>query len=285
MYYDIDRILREELEAVTFLLEKLEKVREQNTDTLEKKPGKKESVYYRRFYSSDETGAPRRNSERLGNERHPKVIEIKQKMYNEELYNHLQEAKEFLERSIGIYKGYDIDTIDNALTETYRDHTGLVNKDPVNMTAAEWSRRPYMQNDFPFQNGRNLTSDGTRVRSKSEIILYDQLTFLGIPFRNDVPIPLMDENGVVIHKDADFQIGVLQKRKPVVEHLGLLVDAKYLNKAMSKVQLYIKNGYVLNETLFLTADDRDNRINAYATMQLFRKLILPMTTMKKVDDD
>ena len=281
MYYDIDRILREELEAVTFLLEKLEKVREQNTDTLEKKPGKKESVYYRRFYSSDETGAPRRNSERLGNERHPKVIEIKQKMYNEELYNHLQEAKEFLERSIGIYKGYDIDTIDAKLHAVYRDTTGLVNKDPILMSNEEWSRKPYIRNSYPLDKSSNIACDGQPVRSKGEVILYDQLVFLGIPFWCDAEVHLRDETGAVIRKDADVLIGTVHGKKPIVEHLGMILDDEYLEKSWKKIQLYVRNGYTLNETLFITADDRDNKTNAYAMMQLLKKMILPKVHGKK----
>ena len=122
-----------------------------------------------------------------------------------------------------------------------------------------------------------MNSKGERVRSKSEVILHDQLTFLGIPFQSDVDISLIDESGAKIHKDADYLIGTIHGKKPVLEHLGMLSNQEYRDKAMKKLELYINNGYTLNKDLFLTADNRDGKINAYATMQLLRRMILPKT--------
>lgn len=275
MYYDIDSILREELEAVNYLLDNLEV--QDDGSMLMVRPCKKEFTYHRRFVVVGEDGERQRHSEKLGNERHPKVIEMKQQKFNQTLKRLLEEAKSFLEDTIGKYKGYDMDVVEEALPAVYRDTTGLVNKDPVLMTAEEWSRRPYKRNRYPYGPEANVNSKGERVRSKSEVILHDQLTFLGIPFQSDVDISLIDESGAKIHKDADYLIGTIHGKKPVLEHLGMLSNQEYRDKAMKKLELYINNGYTLNKDLFLTADNRDGKINAYATMQLLRRMILPKT--------
>ena len=57
----------------------------------------------------------------------------------------------------------------------------------------------------------------------------------------------------------------------------MLSHQEYRDKAIKKLELYINNGYTLNKDLFLTADNRDGKINAYATMQLLRRMILPKT--------
>lgn len=280
MYYDINEILKEELEAVNYMLSRAEKFTGKQEKMMTSRT-KKETVYHRRFVVVDKDGNKRRHSEKIGNAQHPRVIEIKQNHYNAKLKEKLQKAKEALEAMIGIYEGYDIDTVDEELYEVYRDYTGLVNKDPIFMSAQEWSRRPYIRNRYPFGEGSNVASDGERLRSKSEVIIYDQLSFLGIQFQSDVEVYLKDETGAEIHKDADFVIGVVHGRKPILEHLGKLLDPEYMDKSMKKLQLYIRNGYTLNKDLFLTADDAHGKLNAYVTMQLIRTMILPKTTTRR----
>ena len=219
MHYDIDEILREERDAVEFLLRKMEIMEERKNhieEKLEIKPGKMETTYHRRYKTVDQNGKVFRPSEALGNEREPRVIEIKQKHYNAMLKKKLEEAKAFLDENIGKYKGYDIDTVDEALPEVYRDKTGLVNKDPILMSATEWSRKPYVRNAFPYGNGKNVASDETQVRSKGEIIIYDQLLFVGLPFRSDAQVSLKDRSGLLIEKDADFVFFDVGERDPIL---------------------------------------------------------------------
>lgn len=113
MYYDIDSILREELEAVNYLLDNLEV--QDDGSMLMVRPCKKEFTYHRRVAVVGEDGELHRHSEKLGNERHPKVIEIKQQKYNQTFRKLLEEAKAFLEENIGKYKGYDMDTVEDAM--------------------------------------------------------------------------------------------------------------------------------------------------------------------------
>lgn len=280
MYYDIDQILREELAAVNYLLDRIGNPPQKQEEMMLSTKGKG-ITYYRRFTTEDQDGKKYRPSEKLGDERNAMVIEIKQNHYNAKLRELLLKAKKFLERSIGKYKGYDIDTVDEALPEVYRDNTGLVNKDPILMSNEEWSRKPYIRNSYPLDKSSNIACDGQPVRSKGEVILYDQLVFLGIPFWCDAEVHLRDETGAVIRKDADVLIGTVHGKKPIVEHLGMILDDEYLEKSWKKIQLYVRNGYTLNETLFITADDRDNKTNAYAMMQLLKKMILPKVHGKK----
>jgi exodeoxyribonuclease V alpha subunit len=85
------------------------------------------------------------------------------------------------------------------------------------------------------------TSDGTSVRSKSEVIVYDVLTALDLAVEYEVPLLNKDGNP----KDfrlPDFTVHH-QGKTWFWEHLGLLSKATYQNEWELKEQWYRENGY------------------------------------------
>ncbi|MBX4899123.1 AAA family ATPase [Rhizobium bangladeshense] len=86
------------------------------------------------------------------------------------------------------------------------------------------------------------TSDGTLVRSKSEVIVYDVLTALGLSVQYELPLLNKDGNP----KDfrlPDFTIHY-QGRVWYWEHLGMLDKATYRADWEQKKQWYGTNGYL-----------------------------------------
>ena len=85
------------------------------------------------------------------------------------------------------------------------------------------------------------TSDGTPVRSKSEVIVYDILTSLGLSVQYETP--LMNKDGDL--KDfrlPDFTVHY-QGRTWYWEHLGMLDKASYKSDWELKRDWYKKNHY------------------------------------------
>ena len=269
--FNVEDVMRSELRFIENLLELLDKggageMPEVKMYRVTTKNGSK--------YDVKISQGGRRISKRIGGDRSTEVIKIKQAKYEQELYRRLLNNKRVLEEALKNWEEYDADVIDEAIPETYRDNTGLVNKNPMN-PYDKWQRTPHKRNGYDLPEDSNTTSDGTKVRSKSEVILYDLLTYLGIPFKYEVDVNLRNENNERVYKNADFVIPSMGEKDIVIEHLGLITDELYFENAMHKIRLYIMNGYKLNENLFLTADDGNGKINAYTSKELFEKMILP----------
>lgn len=94
-----------------------------------------------------------------------------------------------------------------------------------------------------------VTEKGEKVRSKSEMIIADTLHRAGIPYRYECPLHLSGY-GVVYPDFTALNIG---KRKEVYwEHLGMMDDPIYMEKALRKIDTYERNGIVLGKNLIVT---------------------------------
>lgn len=221
-----------------------------------------------------------RDSVRLGGEDDPEVIRIKQMKYNVELLDVLKRDRKLLEKLVGHFIPYDPDTIDNRLKPLYRDHTGLVNKVPGILSAEEWNRIYSKRNSYSLPDDCNITTDGTKARSKSELVIYMIIDGYHIVFKFDVEITLKNDIGQTVTVCPDFIILCDDGSIIIIEHLGLLNNAKYEENVIKKIHLYLINGFKLNETLFLTADDANGKINAQAVDDLIRNMVLPKAKIR-----
>ena len=50
----------------------------------------------------------------------------------------------------------------------------------------------------------------------------------------------------------------------------MLTDDNYFENAMHKIRMYIRNGFVLNDTLLLTADDVNGKIDSYSITRMLK---------------
>ena len=96
------------------------------------------------------------------------------------------------------------------------------------------------------------------VRSKSEKIIADLLYRKGIPYHYEPELILRD--GTKIY--PDFAVLNLKHRKTIYwEHLGMMEDPEYSEKAVRKISAYIKNGIFPGEQLILTAETKEFPVN------------------------
>ena len=117
-----------------------------------------------------------------------------------------------------------------------------------------WEEFAFQGNEIEESVPVLLTEKGERVRSKSEMIIADLLYSEGIPYRYEYPLYL-DGYGKVY---PDFTILNIPKRKEMYwEHLGMMDDTNYVEKALRKIACYEKSGIVIGDNLILTWETKN----------------------------
>ena len=269
MYYDMNKIVADELSVVKTILASIDKDDASNIGSLCGNVTAKGMIYHIRRH---ENGM--RKNILLGDDYADEVIRIKQQAYNKEFATILEHNKKLLEKVDGKFKPYDAESIDSNLRAIYRDNTGMVNKNPGFMSSDEWLKQQY-SSTLPTAEKTHITADGKTARSKSELVIHNILTQLGIPFKNDVDINLRTETGEKVYKNADFVMPGKHGEYIILEHFGMLDSEDYLLRAIHKIRIYGLNGYTLNDRLFISMDGFNVSLNAQALRDMIEKLILP----------
>ena len=109
------------------------------------------------------------------------------------------------------------------------------------------------------------------MRSKSEVIIADTLTSMGVPYRYECG--LMLEDGRMIF--PDFTILRMSDRKILyLEHLGMMDDMQYSLSAVDRINLYEKNGYFPGDKLFLTFESSRRPIDRRILKEMCNRFFL-----------
>ena len=112
-----------------------------------------------------------------------------------------------------------------------------------------WMDRDYEKMGFGEGEPAYDTDVGARVRSKSEALISNILERHEVPQLYEVPLELKGYGKV----RPDFLVlNVRTRQEYVWEHLGMLDDLAYLEKAMKKIEAYIANGYIPGINLIIT---------------------------------
>lgn len=164
------------------------------------------------------------------------------------LYTGLTRSKEKL---ILLAEGCDLSWLFNysksEASETARRNTHLFK------TQIRESRH-----DIPFvQNLIHRTKQGIYVRSKSEVIVANLLHDAGIDFEYERRFDT--ETGWRL---PDFSIPTRSDELIILEHLGMLHKPSYREEWGRKTEFYKKNGYTLNDNLFVTTEDENGAIDS-----------------------
>lgn len=117
------------------------------------------------------------------------------------------------------------------------------------------------------------TMSGIYVRSKSEMIIANELTAYGIAFSYEPKMSFLTASGRKIY--PDFVIQCPDGYIFVWEHWGLLSDIDYCTNQVGKLNAYHENGFTIGQNLLITADDNKGGFNAQVVKQHIKNLILP----------
>ena len=133
----------------------------------------------------------------------------------------------------------------------------------------QWSAQIYSGKDFAEGQAEIYTEKKERVRSKSEKIIADMLYHKNIPYKYECPINLKGLGMIY----PDFTCLRLTDRKTILwEHLGMMTDPIYCQKAMKKIDIYSKNGFIQGRDIIYTFESEKYSLNTMSVEKLINQI-------------
>ena len=213
------------------------------------KHGKGYQYYYRKD-PSEKSGTYISSSENKD------IIPLVQKQYDKYIKDAAEKQLKVINRFL---KEYNTDKLKEIYTLLPDGRKTLIS--PVELPDAEymqkWLSFKYDKMGFPEEAPEHFSSNGERVRSKSEVIISDALIKYGIPYRYECPLKL---GNTIVH--PDFTILRLADREVLYwEHLGMMDNIDYCQKAVKKLRLYEANNIFPSSNLIVTMETSSSPIN------------------------
>lgn len=152
--------------------------------------------------------------------------------------------------------------------------------------AKRWLEIPYEPNPkFPEKKDQK-TANGEWVRSKSEVIIADNLKMLGIPYKYEAPVKIPGtSDGDAFHAMVespptliypDFTCLNVRRRKLVyIEHFGIMDSPEYRDKEFFwKLRNYENAGIIQGKNFIMTFEDDEHTFNFSNYRQAIEELLL-----------
>ncbi len=113
----------------------------------------------------------------------------------------------------------------------------------------EWISKPYEHMNFDEDSDEFYSTSGTRVRSKSEVIIANMLEQYNIPYKYEYPIIL---NGNHLARPDFTCLNIKTRQLLIWEHLGMMDNPDYADRNIRKLSLYEKSGYIVGKNMIVT---------------------------------
>lgn len=210
----------------------------------------------------------------VGNDNKSIVKSIKEERFLALSLQTIENNIEIAERFLNSYKGTSIDEINNMLPKSYR--LSAINNCYQSDFAKEWKEKAEAhKSKFPIIHPERLTQptiDGKMVRSKSEAMIYNQLTVDGYTFVYELPIEV---NGRILYPDFAILSEIDYKTVILIEHQGMMDDFQYRTNAENREYIYWKNDYLPGRDVFFTYDDMHGRLDIGPVMDILKTKVRP----------
>lgn len=207
--------------------------------------------YYHRKDTGDSNGIYLRKSEK------ELVCKLAQKEYDQKVLRAIEKELEVVEKCLASYSLRGAEAIYENLHET-RKEIVIPILEPQEQYVRNWESVIYQGKGFDENVPEYYTAKKERVRSKSELIIADLLAREGVPYRYEYPLHLKGFGQIY----PDFMVLNVAKRKEFYwEHLGMMDDPTYAEKAIQKITMYEQNGIYPGEQLILTHETRKNPLS------------------------
>ena len=201
---------------------------------------------YVRFYNVTAKGS--KNGKYINSKAADLVRQLAQKEYDNEVLEKISKELYCLDLYENAVKKGTFENVYDTLSEIRKE---LIQ--PIYLSDEDfiknWLDRKYEKMGFADGEPAYDTVVGTRVRSKSEALISNSLERWEVPQLYEVPLILKGYGKV----RPDFMVlNVRTRQEYIWEHLGMLDDPVYLEKAMKKIEAYIANGYIPGINLIIT---------------------------------
>ena len=134
-----------------------------------------------------------------------------------------------------------------------------------------WIEEPYERLGFDKNDKSSFYSDrGERMRSKSEVLIANELNRRGVPYKYECPVTTVDGKSLY----PDFTIlDVKNRREKYWEHLGKMGDMSYVARNIWKIDEYKKMNILLGLDLFLTYENETNSIRTVDIVRTIEAIV------------
>ncbi len=220
-------------------------------------PGKKKYYYYVKRPGS-------KNYRYLGLSGQQEVAKVREARF-------LKEAIRRVDRNIALMKSlrdgflpFDASSVSESLPKIYRNEVPPVSELYTREGKIWMSRRLEFQKGFPEnypERKRHTTSDGVKVKTISELVVYERFKAAGLFQIYELPLPPADY-GPALYPDFTILSPVDMKSEIIVEFAGRMDRQDYREDFAKRVGRYIASGFIPGVNLFFIFGDNDGNIDS-----------------------
>lgn len=211
----------------------------------------------------------------LGDDKHELVVLLAKKKHYQKMIDVAERERGQLVRCLKILESKgalsDIDKVYPSLHEGIRKICG-----PFTITddgyVSKWLKKYNYLRDRQELNGQNRTLKGEYVKSKSEIIIADRLTYYGVPYVYEVTTA---SDPFFNMSKPDFLI--LNKRTKAEffwEHLGKMGDPQYAARNQIKMEQFAKQGIIMGKNLIVSFECGERPLSTEYVDSIIKQLLL-----------
>ena len=212
--------------------------------------------FYHVFYEVEKGEKLRKQVIIRGDEEELK-LKLKRRKYISVQLDNIKHNIKVAEKTLCCIRESDLQTVVGNLSKVYKnipDHCflELVGEPPERFGRINVNKNPKYPEGLVHSTAR-----GDKVRSKSEVIIADQLYSLGIPYNYEPEIELEGKKF-----NPDFEVWSYKFNRVIYwEHFGLINKASYVSCMVRKKSIYMRNGIVPWNNLIETFDDEEGVID------------------------
>lgn len=200
------------------------------------------------YHKSEENSLLHKSGKYIRKENRKLAYDLAQRDYNLSVLKIARKQLNLVQQFLANYQPYELEEIYGKMNSSRK---AIV--EPMIIADEEfanrWSDEEYQGKSFAEGVAEIYTSKGERVRSKSEKIIADMLFYVGIPYRYECPLVLRGMGTVY----PDFTVLNIKQRKEIYwEYLGMTDNVEYCEKALRKIEFYVKNGIIPGDQLIIT---------------------------------
>ena len=205
-----------------------------------------------------------------------KAVDLAQKAYNQTI---LKVAERQMQDIQNLLEKYDSDSLDHVYEQLSPQRKVLVTpiRKPAQEFIAEWMQTTLdCKNPYPIKDGY-YSAKGEHMRSKSEVLIANALAEYDIPYKYETELYMESTSSWRYGKTIYPDFALLNRRTGRLyfwEHFGMMDDPEYLNKVLSKIELYEENGIYLGINLICTFESHDHPFNTQVMTNKIQKYLL-----------
>lgn len=231
--------------------------------TLRISGGKEKPLYYHRMNPKDHNGTYIKDADISV------AIKLAQKDYDKKVLRAAEQEITSIDKYMQSLPKLNVEQVYENLNEE-RQKLILPIREKDEEFIRNWENVEYQGKGFHYNSLEYYTAKGERVRSKSEVIIADALYREGIPYRYEYPIWLSGFETV----HPDFMCLNVRTRKELFwEHLGMMDDEEYAEKAIRKISTYVKNDIFPGDDLILTYETKQSPLNQKIIQKMIQKYL------------